>query len=228
MLDRMLDQGWSDATIGRRLGRTAVAVHIRVKRLGLESRTARTLNARKVAALLGVSCSKTVSRWVERGWLRGRRQMHRGPNRQWLFSEDALLEFMRDPRTWPAWSPGLIADACLREWAEEVRRERYLSVGEVAQRYSVGAGTVGSWLDNGLLPSIRYGNRWVPESALRGFVAPCERSRAGLHHRRWTAHEAGRLRDLRVAGLPFVAIAAELDRSLGSVANRWYRMAVAS
>lgn len=225
IVEEGLHEGLSDAAIARSLsGRTALAVRIIRKRRGLGSVTAHTLNARKVAAMLGIACAKSVVRCVEMGLLEGKQRHPRGGNKQWLFTEEAVLEFMRNPASWPAWMPERIADSALREWAFEIRRERYLSAGEIARRYCVGRQTVSSWLERGLLPCIRYGNRWVPESALCGFVPPCERERTTASLRRFTPAEDGRLLMLRSAGWAWERIAEDMGRPLGSVAGRWHRL----
>lgn len=45
---------------------------------------------------------------------------------------------------------------------------------------------VKQWVAKGFLPATRYGNWWIWSEDLAGFVAPCERSKAGIPktHRR--------------------------------------------
>lgn len=224
-LEAYLALGLTDEQIAGRVGRTANAVNIARKRHGIASRTNLTLNARSAAAMLGVSCAKTVVRWVECGWLKAKKGPRRGGNRQWVIDEVNLLAFMEDPRGWPAWRPERIGDQLLREWATEIRKERYLRVGEVAERFCVGAGTVQSWIQRGELPAHRYGNWWIPERALDGFVPPFERSKVGLKKRLYAPDEDARICELRDKHRwSWPAIAADLGRSVGSVHGRFARI----
>lgn len=226
-LDEMLDKGLPDEAIGKKLGRSAVAVQVRRKRMRMASRTARNYSCNKLGELLGVD-PKCVTWWILQRWLRGRRGQRRGPNRQWYVTEDALLEFLEDPKHWHLWEPGRITDKDLREWALEQRRERFLTQAEVAARYFVVRATVAAWFDRGDLPFVRRGrgNRMVPESALRGWVPPGQRPKAGMGHKEWTEFEDAVLRKHRLEGETYSQIAARLGRRLTSVANRWHRIRV--
>lgn len=221
VLDEMIHQGLSNRAIASRLGRSAEAVEIKRKRMGLRSRLDATLNGRKVARLLGVKCSKTVTWWLRNGWLEGRYL-----NRRWLITEEDLLAFLGDPNYWQLWEPERITDAPLREWAVEQRTEQYLPAGEVARRYSVTTKAVYQWVMRGRLRAVRRGNgNWlVPASALVDFVPPFERSKAGMLRNPWGERETQQLVVMRSSGMTFAAIAGRLDRTLESVANRWYRV----
>lgn len=65
-------EGWygrrTDEAIGRSLGRTPVAVHLKAKRLGLHKRAA-GLTARSVATIFGIDASTVVKHWIRRGLL---------------------------------------------------------------------------------------------------------------------------------------------------------------
>src|SRR5438309_1518659 len=80
----------------------------------------RPLTARKVAAMLGVSCSKTIARWITAGWLKGRKGQRVGLDLMWVVDEDAVQTFLADPAHWHRWTPERIADAGLRAWAMEI------------------------------------------------------------------------------------------------------------
>lgn len=222
-LEDLLHQGKSYAVIAERLNRSQNAVTIIRKRRGLPSITDATLNGRKVAALLGMD-STTVSRWIRRGMLRGRRSVARGGERQWFVSEKALLDFLSTPEYWMCWDAERIADYGLREWATETRTYRWLCVGDVAERYGVIPGAVRSWIRRGLLPSARYGNWWIPEPALEGFVPPYARGKAGQVGREYTAAEIARLVHLRESGATWAEIAEAMGRTPSSVSNRYRRI----
>lgn len=172
-LDDLIGQGWSDERLAKLFGTTVNGIRLARKRHGIPSRTEALLNCRKVAEQLGIRCSKSVAHWIQQGWLRGRRGQRRGGNRQWYVTEDAVLSFLKDPDHWHRWDPARIADRDLREWAEELRAGvRFLTLPEVADRYFVQSGTVAQWIDKGLLPCVRHGNRRVRESDLVAFTPP--------------------------------------------------------
>lgn len=176
-LINLVEQGYSYEQIARRMKRTEVSIKLKAKRLGIHITTTNaTLSARDVAAQLGIGCGKTVSLWIRRGWLKAK-NAGAPPRVLWRISWEDLTSFMENPAHWVAWRPERIPDLALREWAQELRanEERLLTHTEVATRVGVGRNTVGTWLYEGELPYVRYGNRFVPESALDDFVPPCER-----------------------------------------------------
>jgi len=84
-LDDLAAQGLSMPQIARRMGRSVNSVDVRS---GGRIRGLRPMSARQVAALLGIGCSKTVSRWIAEGWLRGRKlAVGAGAARRWGVSE---------------------------------------------------------------------------------------------------------------------------------------------
>lgn len=174
-LESLLERGLSDEHIGRRLGRSANAVNIQRKRLGIPSRTAQLLSCRQVADRLGIGCSKSVTRWIEAGYVRGRRGPRRGPYRQWQVTEENLFEFLENPAHWHRWEARRITDKGLREWALELPKPRFLTLSEVARSYCVEPKTVHQWIAKGWLPARRNGNHVIDERDLVDFVPPCQK-----------------------------------------------------
>lgn len=176
------NRGFGYAAIARRLGRSETAVRLKAKRLRyrlLHTRAA--LTAADVQRLLGLSCPKSVARWIEAYGLRARNAgtpRHPIYRVQW---ED-LYAWLEDPAHWMAYDPARCTEPPLREHLAELRQgqPRWLSVGEVARRYCVGCSTVKQWVAKGFLPATRYGNWWIRESDLDGWLPPCERSKAGI------------------------------------------------
>lgn len=121
------------------------------------------------------------------------------------------------------WRLDRIVDPGLRALAEQQPPERYLTPGEVADRLFVTHNAVNNWIWEGILPAVRYGNWMVPESALEGFVPPGQREKTG-RVRRYTTDEEQVILAERAAGKSFREIAAQLDRSSGSVCSRWHRL----
>lgn len=178
LMEEALERGWSNERIGRALGRSANAVNVMRKRLGIPSvlRQSTLWSGRRVARALGVD-EKVPACWARKRWIAGTRGVPRGGGRQWYVTEDALLAFLENPAHWHRWDPGRITERWLREWALELPRPCYLTVGEVARRYHVTIRAVASWLDSGELPFVRHGNRMVDERVLAGWVPPYDRSR---------------------------------------------------
>lgn len=175
--------GKTVAWMAGQLGRTSVATRLKLKRLGLRRCDRHPLSAATVAQVMGLSCPKTVTTWVGRGWLRpigGRRC------RPWRFDALALWDLCANPQTVVAWDGARITDRELRAYAMEQRAQhpRWLRVGEVARRFHVAPVTVTGWVAQGRFASEqvqRYGVLWVQEDALDGFVAPCERQLVRYH-----------------------------------------------
>jgi DNA-binding transcriptional MerR regulator len=218
-LVHMARMGYSDAEIAEALGRTVNAVCIKRKRMGLRHEwDGWLLTARGVARAIGVD-NKTVILKGNRGRGRGRSGLC------WRVTREKLFDFVADPRYWHLWDPALIRDPALRAWAQEVRGgRRYLSVGEIARRYHVHPNAVNRWIRKGYLPGIKWGNWWVPEEALNGFVPPHQRSQKGRPLRRFGPEEDRRLLALRSEGLTWAAIGRALGRNPSVVQTRYQRL----
>jgi helix-turn-helix protein len=179
-LDTLLDQGLSYAEIARKLRRAsgdAVRTHLKRRRIPSLTRRYAVLSARQVAQLLGKRCLKSVVRWIDMGWLPAR-----AAGRIWRISWDALMAFLYNERYWMAWDAARITDPDLRAemLALRVDAPRWLTQTEVARRYCVISNTVWQWIEKGFLPAMRYGNWYIREDALLGWMPPCERSKAGI------------------------------------------------
>lgn len=181
-LERLIELGYSYDAIGRRLGRSRNAVVIKAKRRGVGLlRTTQAMTAGEVARLLGIGCSKTITRWIGDGWLKARNG-GQSDHPIWRIQHLDLLTFLECSDYWMAWEPAQITDPGIRGWTEELRRgqPRWLTPGEAGQRCGVSARAVYRWIAMGYMPSKRYGNHWILESDLEGWVLPCERSRVGI------------------------------------------------
>lgn len=224
-LDVMLEQGWADELIARKLKRTVTAINLQRKRRGMASRSARLMSARRVAAMLGVGCAKRVVTWITRGYLAGKQGPMRGPHRQWQVTEEAVWAFIEAPDHWHRWDPERIPDRDLREWAIEVRAGvRFLTTGQVAWRLYVTDRAVNDWIRAGLLRAVRCGNWLVREADVEGFTPPGQRSKAGMIQRGWTAQDDEQLRAMRDGGHVWREIGLALGRSATACANRHARL----
>lgn len=173
----LVDEGYSLDEIASRVRCKRDAVKVKLTRLKVSHlRRDYLLNARRIAHILGLGCAKTVTRWIALGWLPGQ-AARPGEGCTWRITWDALKDFLAIPDYWMAWQPERITDLALREWAMELRKDqpRWLSVGQVANRYCVGVHSVNDWIRKGLLTGYRYGNWWIREDTLQTFVMPSSR-----------------------------------------------------
>lgn len=216
-LEDLLAQGRTDEAIARQLSRSVNAVRLARKRNGLRSRRELLMTLRAVANAMGIPCSKTVAEWARRRWLRARYGPRVGLNRERYVTLEALYDFIKNPRYWPAWRPERIRDARVKAWAGYLRHGRYLRPGEVGEHHHVGHRTVNQWIRKGLLRAIRWGNWWVSESDCAAFTPPCQRSKKGMVLRRWTKEERLRLWALHNDGRTLAEMAEALGRTIGSV-----------
>lgn len=178
-LRALVDAGQSDRQIGRTLGRTPVAVHVRRTRLGISAKASpAVLSARDIADVLGLGCSKTVAHWISRGWLAAQKA---GNARKvlWRVQWEDLTDFLEQPGSWMMWDPARVTDDGLRSWATELRQDqpRWLMPSEVARQCGVVRTIPNMWIHRGWLPAVRWANWWVWSDDLARFTLPSERKR---------------------------------------------------
>ena len=169
----LVDQGYSNAQIGQRMGISANAVKTARRRYGIGGVLNHALSARDVAETMGVRCAKTVTRWIVEGYLEGKQIRRMGPYRGWMVQRSDIYAFVEDERTWHLWTPERITDRQLLRHAERVRSKvRFLTPREVAERMYVQVGTVNQWIHKGYLPARRWGNHRIDERDLERFELP--------------------------------------------------------
>lgn len=184
-VDRMIDlfdAGLGYDAVAEKLGRSPVSVRVKAKRARcVMLRRVTVLSASDVAALIGKRCNKTVTWWITAGWLPATAATS-GSKYIWRIRYDDLLMFLHNPDYWMAWDATRITDADLRAEMLALRATgpRWLTCGEIARRLHVGHAAVNDWIHQGLLPARRYGNWYVQEADLDGFVIPSARSRSGI------------------------------------------------
>lgn len=107
----------SDDQIGEALGRTAVAVKVRRKRLGLPtlSKAPQLLTAMGVSRTLNAEVH-TVCHWIDTGILQGRRMP--GPRQIRLVERTTLYHWAVNPDNWPLFKPERVADPKLKRLIE--------------------------------------------------------------------------------------------------------------
>lgn len=218
-----LERGYNDRQIAARFNTSPDAIKLARRRHGIRPASQQFYTARRVANLLGIPCSKTVSRWIEQGWLRAKRSFLRaGGRRHWMIKHHDLVAFLENEEHWHRWEPEHV-DRMFSQQAERRAQVRFLTTGEVAERLYVTSNAVQSWIQQERLPAVRHGNWLIREDDLDGFVQPIHRDfRKGQRRRRYSVDEDKRLRELRAAGMTFAEIGARLGRSTSSVSNRQY------
>lgn len=178
----MLDAGHDYDYCARQLRRTRTAIVVKTKRTRCKmTRRPTVLTAREVARVLGKGCAKSVVWWINAGWLKAQAAVCNGRT-IWRVCWDDLMAFLHNEAYWMAWDAARITDADLRAEFTALRaaRPRWLTIGEVARRYSVISNTVGQWIYKGFLPAVRYGNWYIREDVIAGWLPPCERSKMGI------------------------------------------------
>ncbi len=171
----------SDEEIGQCLGRTAVAVRLRWKRdLGLTSRSKgnNEITAEQIAIGLGVD-SKAVHRWIDQGFLPGRRLPLKTVIR--VVNRTTLLRWVMTPRNWVYFKParvGLKREARTKAvdwaWWKKVRRlldlrraqwnDEWWTSGQVAAHHQVDHRLVCLHASDGRLPAVKWNNWRIRKS----------------------------------------------------------------
>lgn len=168
------------ADLARELGRTALAVNTRASELGVCWQKATPayrhagFTANEVAALLGVSCAKAVTGWIEKGYLVASRRSPRldpGPRLAYRVYPDALRDFLRD-------YPWLYDRARIRDrgWSAYVAtlpREEYVGTCEAGRLLFMTTESVAQAIRRGYIRAEKIGANWaIPLSAIRAYVPP--------------------------------------------------------
>lgn len=152
----------TDEEIGRELGRSALAVHLRWERdLHLPSRSKHpdVLTSRKAARMLGLDEHKTAG-WVMMGLLPGR--LMPGKQTKWhsihLIDRTAFRRWVLSPRNWPYFDIKKVRDPELKRmlrlrakrWSDE-----WWTTRQVADYHGVDLKNVEQQIARGQLPSFR-------------------------------------------------------------------------
>jgi hypothetical protein len=177
----------TDEALGRHLKRTALAVHLKARRLGLHKRTA-GFTARSFAQIFGVDSGLVSKIWIRRGLLPARAieqtvvstrlatQGHRPT--YWVIATDAPERFIRDHPEW------VDLDKMPPSWYRELAAaDPWISLPEVHRRTGRDPSKVVALILAGTIRGRRRGQNWhipvadVPKiPPLRGGVEAIEYS----------------------------------------------------
>lgn len=216
----------SDAEIGEALGRSADAVAIYRKRntdLPGRMMLPGQISAHQAAEMLGVD-GKAVIRWIENDVLDATLQPLEA--KVWSIDLHDLRRFVIRPENWVRFTPQDVPDDGLRRLATLAKErwgDEWWSVGEVAEFHGCTGGCVSSALEDGRLPFIRYGNRYVRRSDAHAIYLAAGR---GQGHRLdcWSGEGDAFLLLARAVGHSWSAVAALMDWPKHRVAYRWTRL----
>lgn len=218
------------AQIARHLGRTFTAVRVRATRLRLSIRKRRRragiYNARQVARMLGIGCSKTVALLIDAGHLAAR-VSGRDPLRPiYRIERDEMEAFLARPVAGVVVDPERIADPGLRAVYLRADHHRWLTTAEAAERLDVSARALARHAREGTIPALRWGNWRIHEvdlpvirRILRGLA-----NRKPAPTRRFTPDEDARTLAALAVGYSATEVAEMLGRAEGSVVGRSIRL----
>lgn len=171
VLDAMLAEGRPYQEIADAIGRSFQGIAAQCHLSGIRQRTTTSnLSGTQVMRLFGLTAKVTLRGWIARGWITPTSA------RFYRFPIEQVQSFIANDDTWMAWDAAKISDPDLRVWALRLRANgpRWLTTAEVARRFHVVERTAYEWVIRGYLPAVRYGNHWVREDHLDGFVPPSE------------------------------------------------------
>lgn len=82
--------------IGKHLGRTAVAVRLKAKRLGINKCHQEGYTMRGLMEGLGITNHHRVLLWIDKGWLKGHKRQTERTHDVWYFSDAAIRKFVKE------------------------------------------------------------------------------------------------------------------------------------
>lgn len=194
------------ADIGKEIGRTPAAVSGRASVLGVrwtgrDNRRMHTgFTATQVARLLGIPCSKTVTDWIEKGYLPATRRAHRLEARRrtqaYRVMPDAIRDFL-GAYPW-LYQRERIADRGWAAWiARNVPHEEWIGTGEASRLLYMTVEGVALAIRKGDLRAEKIGANWViPMSSIRAYVPPPMGAAIRKDQTAWEAVRARRAANL--------------------------------
>jgi hypothetical protein len=163
-----LQEHWgrkSDMAIAETLSRPVGALTNQAKRLGINRRQ-NVWTATNVANLFGVNI-KTVVRWIDRGWIEGKKAPfgsggQRGEYRAWSIDDESVETFVRRNGWAYDWRRMIEGEYLTRLARSIAKSDPWLTIDECAAALSLHRGTVSRWTKEGLP------HRYRPKQSQRG------------------------------------------------------------
>ncbi len=187
-----LESGLSIAQIAGALHRTAhavrdraIKVHGGIKRLRSGLLGVRTRN--QVAHLFGVH-PNSVERWVQHGWLVGKRNRSvsaaartatgRKSSTHYLIPDLTIEAFLHIREAWPFWTIENMTDPDWRAAARDIRPDAdWIPLVDFARERHYSDSTATGWVYRGELPATKIGGKWyIWHTDAAAFVPPLERT----------------------------------------------------
>lgn len=212
------------ADIAAALGRSPNAVKIQAYRRGVGLRQARAeagvYTGREAAQLLGLSCSKLISRLIDAGHLVAEVACANSMRTSYRITRQALLDFVGSPVAAICLDVNRIRDPECRAAFLRAGYPTYLSCGEAARRLGIVTNTLVKLANQGYVDGQRWGNWYFREDHLpaikRILESRRQRDRRGPL-RRFSTEEIVSLLAGVSLGYNSADLAARTGRSLGSI-----------
>lgn len=212
-----------DELICRHLKRSYNSIILAAKRKLNINRKANFYTAWQVAQLLGISCSKIVVWWREKGWLHGEQMTVRcGANHMWGFAEEAVVEALRQ-RPWlvelKRMQEHYFRSVVKEEWWKDPwhRVDAVAKLMGVKDIYAVHRYIHRGWLPAERQPGGPHQGRWiVRQSTIDAFLANDPRPQ----HRRGRRLQKGMPVRLHIAWL-IICPACKQEVTILAPAGMW-------
>lgn len=179
------------AEIGQHLGRTAPAIHVRMKKSGLAPVTRQPgwYTTNQVARILYLD-SHGVTKLCQRGILPYVRLP--GKDMTKSIKRVTFYRWAVNPENWIYFHPARVRDPRLRRLIELARQrwpDEWWSTGQVADYYRLSSSnTVNHAILDGNLPASRWGNWYVKKSAALAHPFCNRRGCPDVSRKSWTAN----------------------------------------
>ncbi len=155
---------FSPREIAEKLGRSEIAVKLKLKRLGYKwiQGVNGFLTMQAVSKLFGVD-GHAVEWWIESGWLKASRfSVGMGVHRARKIAHEAICAFIEDERYWHLWEPARMKPGGLKGYAEEVRDGRgvFLTTGELGMLACYGHSWIRVLIRRDVIKARKRGANW--------------------------------------------------------------------
>jgi len=177
----------SEEEIGRALGRSVIAVHLRWERdldLPAPSKAPDILTAENISNILGLDDHKIIG-WVDQGFIPGR--IMAGGRKIRLVKRHDFMKWVLDPNNWMYFRISNVKDAELKKQLEKAAKrwgDEWWSTPRVARYHGVSTGDVKRYIKLGRIKATQikysYGGRHPTRKWSYWFVLKSEATRIDL------------------------------------------------
>lgn len=215
----------TDEQMAKELGRTINGVEIRRERkLGLYGVTKNEewLTATTVSKLLGVKCTKSISRLIRLGILPGRI----GPADRliYLVERKALVRWAVNSENWLYFKQHNVTDPHIKRLITAQKRrwgDEWWSVGQAAAYHGVGLNCINANIQRGKLKATQWGNWWLKRSEVTRSDLKFFPNKGTYESIAWTSDGDAFLVLMRAIGLSYSVIGKLMNWTHQRVNFRW-------